>query len=68
MSQKPQTDLLDDLICLKCGAGMALKHSGEEYPGYHRRAFECPVCGNATIQWAGVPQSSAPRQDNQIDS
>jgi hypothetical protein len=48
----------DDLIppvCLRCRAGpMSLTCTKEEYPGYQRRMFECPVCGDTMTQWARV--------------
>jgi len=31
---------------------MSLTCVKEEYPGYKRRMFECPVCGDTMTQWA----------------
>lgn len=39
--------------CLKCGAPMLLAGTEEEYPGYHRRIFECRTCGALMTEWAG---------------
>jgi|RhiMethySRZTD1v2_1073278.scaffolds.fasta_scaffold147418_2 hypothetical protein len=33
---------------------MSLKCTEEEYPGYKRRMFECPVCGETMTQWVSV--------------
>jgi len=39
-------------LCLSCRAArMSLTCVREEYPGYKRRMFECPFCGDTT-QWA----------------
>jgi hypothetical protein len=61
----PQTDERDPLehlngpLCLRCRAArMSLTHTEEEYPGYTRRMFECPVCGETMTQWAGVASKS----------
>jgi hypothetical protein len=57
----PQTDQADPLehlsrpLCLRCRAArMSLMHTEEEYPGYTRRMFECPICGETMTQWAGI--------------
>jgi hypothetical protein len=44
-------------LCL-CRAPMSLTRSEELYPGYQRRTFECPVCGDTMTQWAGVSLAS----------
>jgi predicted RNA-binding Zn-ribbon protein involved in translation (DUF1610 family) len=31
---------------------MSLTCTKEEYPGYQKRMFECPVCGETMTQWA----------------
>jgi hypothetical protein len=31
---------------------MGLESIEEKYPGYYRRAFECPSCGATMTQWA----------------
>jgi len=39
-------------VCVKCGApGMWLMGTEEQYPGYTRRLFECPLCGGTMTQW-----------------
>jgi predicted RNA-binding Zn-ribbon protein involved in translation (DUF1610 family) len=38
---------------------MSLTYTNEEYPGYQRRVFECPVCGETMTQWAGVSRASS---------
>src|SRR5215475_14413850 len=62
VSQSPQTDSQDHLIfpvCLGCRAApMSLTSTEEEYPGYQRRMFECPVCAETMTQWAGVSRTS----------
>jgi predicted RNA-binding Zn-ribbon protein involved in translation (DUF1610 family) len=40
-------------LCLSCRAArMSLTCVREEYPGYKRRMFECPFCGDTMTQWA----------------
>src|SRR5215831_9456590 len=58
MPQPHQNVSLDDLsrpVCLKCGAPMSLLDSEDEYPGYRRRMFKCPICGATMTQWAKSP-------------
>jgi len=45
-------DEIADPACAKCRAPMGLTSIEEKYPGYYRRAFECPACGAAMTQWA----------------
>ena len=59
VSQTPQIDSLDNLICLRCRVAMSVTCASEEYPGYQRRVFECPVCGKTITQWAGVSLASS---------
>ena len=59
VSQTPEIDSQDHLICLRCRAAMSLTYTNEEYPGYQRRVFECPVCGETMTQWAGVSRASS---------
>ena len=59
MSQTPKIDSLDNLICLRCRVAMSVTCASEEYPGYQRRVFECPVCGETMTQWAGVSLASS---------
>src|SRR5262245_14417697 len=41
--------------CVKCGAErMWLVCTEEQYPGYRKRLFECPPCGDIITQWTGV--------------
>ena len=61
----PQTDQPDPLehltrpVCLRCRAArMSLTRTEEEYPGYTRRMFECPVCGETMTQWGSVTSDS----------
>ena len=60
--QTHQADPQDHLIlplCLRCRApAMSLTCTEEEYPGYQRRMFECPVCADTMTQWAGVSLAS----------
>jgi predicted RNA-binding Zn-ribbon protein involved in translation (DUF1610 family) len=37
---------------------MSLTFTEDLYPGYKRRMFECPVCGETMTQWAGVASES----------
>ena len=57
--QTHQADPQDHLIlplCLRCReATMLLTCIQEEYPGYKKRMFECPVCGSTMTQWASDP-------------
>jgi predicted RNA-binding Zn-ribbon protein involved in translation (DUF1610 family) len=41
---------------------MSLTCTNEEYPGYQRRVFECPVCGETMTQWAGVSRRVVERR------
>ena len=42
-------------VCLSCRAApMSVTCTKEEYPGYQRRMFECPVCGDTMTQWIGA--------------
>jgi hypothetical protein len=63
VSQTPQTDsqghLIHPLCLLGCNAPMALTHTEDEYPGYQRRTFTCPDCGDTMTQWTGVSLASA---------
>jgi len=53
-ANSPQ-DTFDLPICLRCRAApMSLTCTKEEYPGYQKRMFECPVCGDTMTQWAAV--------------
>ena len=45
-------------VCLKCRGRMSLTCTEEEYPGYKRQTFECPVCGGTMTQWASVSPAS----------
>jgi len=45
-------DKTADPACAKCRAPMGLESIEEKYPGYYRRAFECPSCGATMTQWA----------------
>ena len=40
--------------CLGCRVAMSLTRTEDEYPGYQRGMFECPVCGETMTQWAAV--------------
>jgi hypothetical protein len=51
-------------MCVKCGARMWLMGAEEHYPGYTRRLFECPVCGETMTQWA---DASLARTKNETD-
>jgi hypothetical protein len=60
MQQIEQPDHLEDPdhpACVRCGARMRLRGTEEQYPGYTRRLFECPLCGETMAQWAGVSRS-----------
>jgi transcription initiation factor IIE alpha subunit len=57
--QKSQTDSPDNLICLRCRVAMSVTCASEEYPGYQRRVFECPICDETMTQWAGVSLASS---------
>jgi hypothetical protein len=52
MPQTHQTDPQNHL-CHRCSAPMSLTSTEDEYPGYQRRMFECPICGGTMTQWAG---------------
>jgi predicted RNA-binding Zn-ribbon protein involved in translation (DUF1610 family) len=62
MPQTGQRDPLEHLnrpLCLSCRAArMSLTFTEELYPGYKRRMFECPVCGETMTQWAGIASES----------
>ena len=50
----PQDNPIPLPMCLKCRAApMLVTCTEEEYPGYHRRMYECPVCGETMTQWGG---------------
>jgi hypothetical protein len=38
---------------------MSVTCASEEYPGYQRRVFECPICDETMTQWAGVSLASS---------
>jgi hypothetical protein len=54
---KPQDNLIRPL-CLGCRVAMSLTRTEDEYPGYQRGMFECPVCGETMTQWAPVSLAS----------
>jgi len=37
---------------------MSLVCIQEQYPGYTKRLFECPLCGGTMTQWAGASPPS----------
>src|SRR5262245_18338478 len=45
-------------MCLRCRESMSLTSTEDVYPGYQRRTFKCPICGDTTTEWAGVSQAS----------
>src|SRR5262245_5671450 len=65
MPQADQPDPLEHLrrpVCLRCrGARTSLTCTEEEYPGYIRRMFECPVCGETMTQWVLRPLQTRKR-------
>jgi len=38
---------------------MSLMRTEDEYPGYHRRIFECSACGGTMTEWAGASAAAA---------
>ena len=66
MSQIPQIDSSDNLICLRCRVVMSVTCASEEYPGYQRRVFECPVCVETLTQWVGVSVVGAVSQSTAL--
>jgi len=37
---------------------MSVTHTEDEYPGYQRRTFACPVCSRTMTQWAGISRAA----------
>jgi hypothetical protein len=62
VSQIQQTYPQDNLIppmCLRFRkAAMSPTFTEDLYPGYKRRMFECPVCGETMTQWVSVSLAS----------
>ena len=47
-------DELENPKCLRCDEAMRLIRTDEEYPGYHRRVFECSACEGTMTEWTGL--------------
>jgi hypothetical protein len=59
MQQIDQRDATEaSANCVMCRAPMRLMGTEVQYPGYSRRLFECPVCGQSMTQWASVSPAS----------